>query len=369
MHSSAREFAVETGKPSPHSFVAELAQSRQSPSVAPRQFWAVLDLLPVALLVSRDPSCKVVHANAAGRALFRTEPGRDLADTPRTDAGRPGFVIYADGRPVPTEQLPLHKAAATGRPVPDFEGEVRFADGSVTTIAGRSAPMFDRDGKVCASVAAFVDISRRAKLEAQSQLLLNELSHRVKNTVAVIQAISRQTIRPLVSERDFKSYEQRLVALANAHDFLFGKPAFTAKILDVAEMAMSPIAGLALSRIDMHGADLRLDPQVAMTLSMILHELGTNACKYGALSQAGGRLDISWELASAGKGPLACVRWKESGGPPVRPPAKTGFGTKLLDISVKGMKGGAVKVHYEPQGLSCDITLPCADPGLPARPN
>jgi two-component system CheB/CheR fusion protein len=326
-------------------------------------------MLPVALLVSRDPSCKVIHANAAGRALFRTEPGRDLSREPRPGAAPPGFVIYADGRPVPTEQLPLHKAAATGRPVPDFEGEVRFADGSVTTIAGRSAPLFDREGKVCASIAAFVDISRRAKLEEQNRLLLNELSHRVKNTVAIIQAISRQTIRPLVSERDFKSYEQRLVALAAAHDLLFGKPAFTAKIHDVAETTMNPIAGLALSRIDMHGPDLHLDPQVALTLSMILHELGTNACKYGALSQPGGRLDISWDLAPAGKGALACVRWKESGGPPVRAPAKTGFGTKLLDISVKGMKGGTVKVNYEPQGLSCDITLPCAVHAPRPRPN
>jgi two-component sensor histidine kinase len=245
---------------------------------------------------------------------------------------------------------------------------VRFADGATTAIAGRAAPLFDRRGKVCASIGAFVDISRRARLEAQTQVLLNELSHRVKNTVAIIQAISRQTIRPLLPDDEFKTYEQRLVSLANAHDLLFGKPAFTAKIGDVAKAAMSPIAGQTLSRIAMSGPDLHLDPQAALTLSMILHELGTNACKYGALSQSGGRLDIRWELARDGEEPLAAVRWSETGGPPVKAPAKTGFGTKLLDMSVKGMKGGGVKVRYEPQGLRCDITLPCAADGR-ARPN
>lgn len=360
MHSSAREFAVELGSPSLETVVADLVHSRQNSSIAPRNFWAVLDMLPIAVLVSSDRSCQTIHANAAGRALFKAEARREVSRSAARAGAKPGFVFYANGNPVAQEQLPLHKAAATGLPVQDFEAEVRFDDGSTRTIAGHAAPLLDRRGEVCASIGAFIDISRRAQVEEQNQFLLSELSHRVKNTVAIILAISRQTIGPLLPEQEFKSYEQRLVSLAKAHDLLFRKSAFSAKILDVAQATMSPIAGDALSRIEMHGPDLHLDAQAALTLSMILHELGTNACKYGALSQSSGRLDIAWDVEGEAAEPLAAIHWRESGGPPVQPPTKTGFGTKLLDISVKGMKGGAVTAHYEPKGLRCEITLPCA---------
>jgi two-component sensor histidine kinase len=227
-------------------------------------------------------------------------------------------------------------------------------------IAGHSIPVFDDKGEVCGALGAYIDITARKRLEEQNQFLTDELSHRVKNTVAIIQAISRQTIRPLLPEDDFRAYEQRLVAIAKAHDMLFAGMRFNAQVGELVQNALSPIAGKALARVCMSGPPIYLSPQASLIFMMILHELGTNAAKYGALKADTGQLEIDWRPLWKEGRELMVLDWAESGGPPVENPKRTGFGTRMLQMAVRGVLGGEVKVDYAPGGLKCVVVLPCA---------
>jgi two-component sensor histidine kinase len=323
------------------------------------EFWAVLDILPVAIMLCTDRSCQRIEGNAAARALLRVPARRNLsASAPLSE--RPDYELCVGGKRVTEDQLPMQRAAATGEPIVDSEYELRFSDGSRVVIAGHSVPIFDEDGEVRGALGAYVDITARKRLEEQNQFLVEELSHRVKNTVAIIQAISRQTIRPLLPASEFNSYEQRLVAIAKAHDLLFAGMRFNAQVEELVQSALSPIAGKALARVRMSGPLINLSPQASLTFMMILHELGTNAAKYGALKVDAGRLEIVWRPLWKDGRELMVLDWKEAGGPPVESPKRTGFGTRMLQMAVRGVPGGEIKADYAPDGLKCRIVLPCA---------
>jgi two-component sensor histidine kinase len=323
------------------------------------EFWAIVDVLPVAIMLCTDRSCARIEGNAAARALLRVPAGRNLsASAPLSE--RPDYELFIDGKRAAEEQLPMQRAAGTGEPIVDSEYELRFRDGSRVVIAGHSIPVLDDRGEVCGALGAYVDITARKRLEEQNQFLADELSHRVKNTVAIIQAISRQTIRPLLPEAEFNAYERRLVAIAKAHDLLLAGMRFNAQVGELVQSALSPIAGKALPRVRLSGPPIYLSPQASLTLMMILHELGTNAAKYGALKTDTGQLEIDWRPLWKDGRELMVLDWSESGGPPVESPIKTGFGTRMLQMAVRGVAGGEIKVDYAPDGLKCQVVLPCA---------
>lgn len=347
-----------SGAPLP-AIVSEALQLKIGAALKNPEFWAILDVLPVAIMLCTDRGCDRIDGNAAARALLRVPAGRNLsASAPLSE--RPDYELCIDGKRATEDQLPMQRAAATGEPIVDSEYELRFRDGSRVVIAGHSIPVFDDDGRVCGALGAYVDITARKRLEEQNQFLADELSHRVKNTVAIIQAISRQTIRPLLPDADFKSYEQRLVAIAKAHDLLFAGMRFNAQVGELVQGALSPIAGKALTRVRMSGPPIYLSPQASLTFMMILHELGTNAAKYGALKVDTGLLEIEWRPLWKDDRELMVLDWTESGGPRVDKPKKTGFGTRMLQMAVRGVAGGEVRVDYDPDGLRCRVVLPCA---------
>lgn len=369
MYSHRKDLSQQpSGAPLP-AIVSEALQLKIGAALKNPEFWAILDLLPVAIMLCTDRSCDQIDGNAAARALLRVPAGRNLsASAPLSE--RPDYELCIDGKRATADQLPMQRAAATGEPIVDSEYELRFRDGSRVVIAGHSIPVFDDDGHVCGALGAYVDITARKRLEEQNQFLADELSHRVKNTVAIIQAISRQTIRPLLPDADFKSYEQRLVAIAKAHDLLFAGMRFNAQVGELVQGALSPIAGKALTRIRMSGPPIYLSPQASLTFMMILHELGTNAAKYGALKADTGLLEIEWRPLWKEDRELMVLDWTESGGPHVDKPKKTGFGTRMLQMAVRGVAGGEVQVDYEPDGLRCRVVLPCAvgEPQLDKSP-
>jgi two-component sensor histidine kinase len=352
------------GAPLP-AIVSEALRLKVSAVLKNPEFWAILDVLPVAIMLCTDRSCDRIEGNAAARALLRVPAGRNLSKSTSLSE-RPDYELCIDGKHAADEQLPMQRAAATGEPIVDSEYELRFRDGSRVVIAGHSIPVFDDRGEVCGALGAYVDITARKRLEEQNQFLADELSHRVKNTVAIIQAISRQTIRPLLPEAEFNSYEQRLVAIAKAHDLLLAGMRFNAQVGELVQSALSPIAGKALPRVRMSGPPIYLSPQASLTLMMILHELGTNAAKYGALKTDTGQLVIDWRPLWKDGRELMVLDWTESDGPPVENPKKTGFGTRMLQMAVRGVAGGEIKVDYAPDGLKCQVVLPCAagDPRL-----
>jgi PAS domain S-box-containing protein len=222
---------------------------------------------------------------------------------------------------------------------------------------------------------AFRDIHERKLAEERQRLLVAELTHRIKNTLALVLAIAEQTRRTVSSPDAFNEvFRNRLAALARAHDALRRDGGSETTMEAVAREALAPYGGGAgLERVNIGGPEFRLSSGTAMALGMALHELATNAAKHGALSTPAGRVRLSWAVAP-GEGRAAGwheVLWAESGGPPVAgPPARRGFGTRLLERGLASQIGGAVTLDFAPTGLRCQIRIPRAsDAGVGSVPD
>jgi PAS domain S-box-containing protein len=198
----------------------------------------------------------------------------------------------------------------------------------------------------------FRDITERKEAEERQQLLVNELNHRVKNSLATVQAIAAQTLNGVdgdVRER----FTARLMALARANDLLVAKTWEGAGLREIAEQVASPHAGEERFIID--GPELHLSPRSATAVALALHELATNAAKYGALSSPDGQVELRWTID--GKGAFELV-WRETGGPPITPPERTGFGTRLIQKGLSNELKGVVRMDYQPTGLVCILSAP-----------
>ncbi|MGF0540538.1 HWE histidine kinase domain-containing protein [Agrobacterium sp. ES01] len=188
-----------------------------------------------------------------------------------------------------------------------------------------------------------------AKIQAEEEqkILNQELSHRLKNTLAMVQAIAGQTLRD-VTERDaVAAFSGRLQALSTAHDVLLQQSWSTAKIRDVIEKVMALHADA--SRLQIEGPDLSLGPKAGLSMSLLLHELATNALKYGALSNEAGKVSMRWSVEQEDDVPVFCLSWQESGGPPVSEPEKKGFGSRLIRMGLAGT--GHADKRYDSTGL------------------
>ena len=199
------------------------------------------------------------------------------------------------------------------------------------------------------------DITERVQAAEMQRLLVNELNHRVKNTLAAVQAVAGQTLRSAVDLDGARlALTSRLIALAKAHDILTEGVWQGAGLIDIVEAAME--AHGEESRFTVQGPPVRLTPKAALALSMALHELCTNAAKYGALSIDAGQVDIAWSNRA---GELA-MSWRESGGPPVSPPTRRGFGTRMIEGLARDLDGTA-DLEFNPGGLVCRIRAPFPD--------
>ena len=212
--------------------------------------------------------------------------------------------------------------------------------------------------------AAQLEIAERRRAEEHQRLLMNELNHRVKNTLATVQSMGAQTLRgdrnPIEAREAFVS---RLMALSTAHNLLTSERWETAELEDVVRMAVAPFDEPPGVRFAIEGPPLRLKAQHALGLAMALHELGSNAAKYGALSAEDGRVRISWQTAADGE-----VRflWEEREGPVVQPPIRRGFGARLIQEGLARELGGRASIDYLPEGLRCEITFRADSPAVEA---
>ena len=204
--------------------------------------------------------------------------------------------------------------------------------------------------KPAAIVGASRDLTERTQAEEQQRLLLNELNHRVKNTLATVQAIAAQTLR---TARDLPSakqaLERRIHAMAQAHDLLTARAWAGADLMDI---VMRALEAFPPAQVRMSGKAIDLSPRYALTLSLALHELATNATKYGAMSQFGGRVSVQWDVLDG----MLQLDWQESGGPPVAPPTQKGFGSRLLEELIARDLGGGTKLNYDIAGVRCSIS-------------
>jgi len=196
-----------------------------------------------------------------------------------------------------------------------------------------------------------------ARGEMLHNLLIEELNHRVKNTLAILQAIAVQTFQS-ASRSERAKFEGRLSALAEAHNLLSEEKWRGSGLQDVLDRVLKPFMLNNPERVRISGPPVPLSPRVAVIISMIVHEIATNAAKYGALSNEAGTVRIDWEIIEDSGGPKLRWIWAESGGPPVSTPVKRGFGSRLIERSARDQLGGEATVDFLPRGVVC--TLVCA---------
>jgi PAS domain S-box-containing protein len=241
------------------------------------------------------------------------------------------------------------------------EARVRHASGEWRWMRTAARPRFDAAGRFEGYVGLGMDITEVRAAEERQQLMINELNHRVKNTLATVQSIARQTLRDGVSTDAARAhFTDRLLALSTAHNVLTRENWESAELADIAAEAVRPYDDAEASRIAIAGSRARVAPNVALALSMAFHELATNATKYGALSVSKGRVTIDWTPSAQG-GCGVDVVWRESGGPPVTPPQEKGFGSRLLGQGLTAEIGRPAKLVYAPDGLVCTLTAPAAE--------
>jgi PAS domain S-box-containing protein len=240
--------------------------------------------------------------------------------------------------------------------------EKRFVrkDGRVIWIAVRSSTVRDAAGGFLYGVRVVQDVTERKEAEERQKLLIDELNHRVKNTLATVQSLAAQTARGTASPDAFrKAFEGRLIALSQAHDQLTRRHWLNADLRGIIAGVTSLYVSRSQEQIVIDGIDITVKPRVALTLAMALHELTTNASKYGALSVPAGRIEISWVILESDSAPSQLrIEWRERNGPVVEAPMRHGFGSRFIEGSVAAELQGSARLDYHPTGLVCTMKIP-----------
>ena len=315
-----------------------------------RWYRDLLEALPAAIYTT-DADGRITFCNEAAAELCGRRPvvGNDAWSIA-------GTLYWPDGKPIAHDECPTALALKTGKPVRGTEKIVERPDGTRVPVLPFPTPLHDDEGKLIGAVNMLVDITERKAAEEEKALLLRELAHRVNNTFAVILAVAQQTLRTAPSAEAFvETFTGRLQALAQAHNLLLAKDWTGADLGELAKGQLAPFCLEGQDRLTIEGPKVTLSPPQAIALGVVLHELGTNAARYGALSNGTGRVDLSWTLG-AGRVNLA---WAERHGPPVLPPQRKGLGTKLIQ---RGLPDATIDWRFEADGVVCAIDLPLAKP-------
>lgn len=268
-------------------------------------------------------------------------------------------TLYSpDGTPLPFEDCPMAVAITQNRAIAGAEILAGRPDGTRVPALAYPTPLRDPEGRVVGAVNMLVDISERKSAEERRQLLINELNHRVKNTLATVQSIAYQSFQGEAKSKSHEWFQGRLFALASAHDVLTREDWKGADLRDIVAATTAPLTTPERSPFDVEGPELRLRPKAAVPLAMALHELCTNAAKYGALSNGVGRVGIAWEVDEAGPDRLLRLRWAERGGPPVEVPQRRGFGSRLIERGLPHELHARVRLEHRREGVTCAIDMP-----------
>jgi PAS domain S-box-containing protein len=262
--------------------------------------------------------------------------------------GQPGTLLIPPVR-LDEDYAILQRVQRGGR-VDNFETIRRRKDGSLINVSLSVSPISGSEGKVVGVVKIARDISEHKRNEAQIVILAREAEHRAKNLLANVRAMVR------LSQSDTTdglraAIEGRIEALANVHSLFVQSRWAGAELGRLVEQELSPYSRRA--RID--GPSTMLNPELAQAMAIALHELATNAAKYGSLSVAEGYVCVEWAQAA---GRRLVLRWIEAGGPPVKPPTRSGFGTNVMDAMIRDHLRGEVRLDWRAEGLACEIVIP-----------
>jgi PAS domain S-box-containing protein len=324
-----------------------------------------------AALGEGEERYRLIIESARDYAIFTTDVGgrvtswntgaqRILGFPAEEILGRPADLIYtpedrAAGRPAEEMRLALAHGSAL-----DERWHLR-RDGVRFWAAGTLFPLRGEGGAARGFLKILRDRTDWRRAEERRAVLIGELNHRVKNTLATVQSLAEQTLRASRGPDAFvPAFRARLLALSRAHDLLTRESWEGATVLDTVETALEPWRD-GSGRIRLDGPALRLSPRQALALAMAAQELAANAAKHGALSAEGGRVEVAWRL----EGGEVVLDWREAGGPAVRTPERRGFGTRLLGRPLATELHGSVTVAYPAAGVTCAIRFPLEDGGAP----
>ena len=315
----------------------------------------LIHCLPVALYAC-DQTGALSDYNQRAAQLWGWQSTDAVANGSPRNAGD----VPADDRfpPLP-EGVPAMEVIRTGDAVRDHEFVLDRPDGSSVVLLANADPVTDDNGTVVGVVGSLQDVTDLRRAAFQQKSLLNELNHRVKNTLATVQLLAAQTIRKCGLPKDVQDdFEARLIALSRAHDHLTRERWELVDLHSIVAKAVEPYSELSPDTVRIRGEQIKVGAQASLTLAMIFHELANNAAKFGALSSDQGKLAVSWAVASDVSHPTLVIDWEESGGPPVNAPERLGFGSRLLQQGISRQFKGSARLDYVPSGLRCRMDIP-----------
>ena len=262
---------------------------------------------------------------------------------------------------VEPNSMPIIEAAFRGESEVEPEIHYKRKDGSEFWASIFVSPVFDEEGEIVQQFVSFVDITKHRQDNARSKMLIDELNHRVKNTLSTVQSIVTQALRrPAEPAAIREAIESRILALSRSHDLLTSGNWESAGLHDLVATALHPFAVVAGSaeRFTITGDNIPVPPKTALSLAIALHELATNAVKYGAFSNDAGTIEIDWTIVSTASGRRLVLRWREHDGPSVTPPTRKGFGSWVIERGLAHELGGTVSLDFLGEGVACTIDIP-----------
>lgn len=301
-----------------------------------------------------DPRTGVVECDTLLPELFNMPPATRMRAR--------DIVVAIDRRDIDKTRN-MFREALEGSD--DYSGEYRIkGPHPLRWLAARGRVVErDADGRPTLVFGVNYDVTERRHAEERQRLLLREINHRVKNTLATVQALATQTVRYAREPREFlDAFSQRLRALGLAHGLLSEYEWRGIGIRDLSRMELSPFDDADVPRISIVGQDALLTPDQALGLALILHELASNALKYGALSVPGGKVSLSWTIRGGKGAKRLHLEWMERGGPEVEPPQHHGFGSILIRRSLAKVISSEVRHEFPPEGVRAEISLPFGEP-------
>jgi PAS domain S-box-containing protein len=319
-----------------------------------RRFHELLNALPSAVYTT-DAAGRITYYNDAAATLWGQRPA--LGSSEWCGSWK---LYWPDGTLMPHDQCPMAVALKEDRAVRGQEAACERPDGTRVPFLACPTPLHDENGQLIGAVNMLIDITERKRTEEQQTLLVRELHHRVKNTLATMQAIMGSTARSTDTIEDFKTaLIGRIGSLAKTHVLLSDEGRVTT-FADILRSELDAFDDGSGERIKLSGPRVELSSRLAVSLGMAVHELTTNAAKFGALSVYGGKVAVAWTVVIDAERHTLNIDWVESGGPPVAEPTRQGFGVRLLDFVLPGQIQARTGVEYRPDGVyvHCAVPIP-----------
>jgi len=340
--------------------ITEVKRAGEKVSESEERFRALFELGPTAVY-SCNAAGVIQEFNASAVELWGRTPVQGDPDERFCGSFR---MRRADGSVMAHEECPMANVLSGKIPeVRDAEVLIERPDGSRITVILSIRSLKNERGELTGAINCFYDISARKRSEEHRALLMDELDHRLKNTLAAVQSIARQTRKSSASLDQFsKTFDARLMALSQTHNLLTRGGWTSAPLREIIMSELAPYNGNGSRRVRVAGKEIKLSARQALSLGLAVHELATNAAKYGALSVESGNVEVTWDVTALNDRLMLQLSWIESGGPVVEKPRVRGFGSELIEDALKGELKADVKLDFHRDGVRFTLKMPLDSP-------